>query len=90
MCIHTLLSMVILSAMEQATLKALADACDYSLHAHVPTEAVTCRMAKHLRGDMKKALKTLSRLGYCIKHPTGGNTTWSLTLDGLTLAKSIF
>ncbi len=79
--------MVTLTAMEVATLKALADACNYSLHAHVPTEAVTCKMKKHLRGDMKKALKELARLGYCLKHPTGGSTTWSLTPEGLNTAK---
>jgi hypothetical protein len=80
--------MVILTAMEQAALKALADACDYSLHAHVPTEAVTCKVKKHLRGDMKEALKKLVRLGFCIKHPTGRSTTWSLTPEGLAAAKA--
>ena len=38
--------MTILPPMEQAAIKALADACNYSLHAHVPTEAVTRRVAK--------------------------------------------
>lgn len=88
MCIHTTISMVTLTAMEQASLKALAEACNYSLHAHVPTEAVTCKAKKHLRGEIKKALKQLARIGYCLKHPTGGCTTWSLTPDGLRAASS--
>lgn len=88
MCIHTEVSMVTLTAMQLATLKALADACNYSLHAHVPTEAVTCKMKRHLRGDMKGALKDLVKMGYCIKHPTGRNTTWGLTVGGLDASKS--
>jgi len=74
--------------MEQAALKALAHACNYSLHAHVPTEAVTTCVPKHLRGDLKKALKELHRKGYCMKHPTGGTTTWNLTEFGLEASKS--
>ena len=81
--------MTILPPMEQAALKALADACNYSLHAHVPTEAVTCRFAKNLRGDVKDTLKELQKRGLCLKHPTGGSTTWQLTLDGLYIAKNI-
>lgn len=80
--------MVILKPIEQAALRALADACNYSLHAHVPTEAVTRGVVKHLRGDLIKALKELNRKGLCIKHPTGRNTTWNLTPEGLAVAKS--
>jgi hypothetical protein len=79
----------ILPPMEQATLKALADACNYSLRAHVPTEAVTCRVAKNLRGEAKHALKELRKKGLCLKHPTGGSTTWQLTPEGLTIAGNI-
>ena len=87
MCIHTRLCVATLFPMEQATLRALADACNYSLHAHVPTEAVTCRVAKNLRGEVKRALRELRRKGFCLKHPTGGSTTWQLTLEGLTTAR---
>jgi hypothetical protein len=80
---------IILTSIEQATLRALADACNYSLHAHVPTEAVTCRVAKNLRGEAKHALKELRKKGLCLKHPTGRSTTWQLTLEGLTTARSI-
>jgi hypothetical protein len=81
--------MTILPPMEQAALKALADACNYSLHAHVPTEAVTHRVAKNLRGEVKRALKELRKRGLCLIHPTGRSTTWQLTPEGLTVAKTI-
>jgi hypothetical protein len=57
--------------MEQATLKALADACNYSLHAHVPTEAVTCRVAKNLRGEVK-TVKGIAEKGFMSKTPHWG------------------
>lgn len=83
MCIHKIISMVILSQSEQAALKALADACFYSLGAHVPEEAVTRRVPKYLRGDIKRALKKLRAKRLCQQHPTGRNTTWQLTALGL-------
>jgi hypothetical protein len=75
-----------LSTIEKATLHALADACNYSLGAHVPREAVTRRIAANLRGDAKKALRKLRSKGYCIEHPTGRNRTWQLTPKGLAEA----
>lgn len=86
MCIHNSDSMTILAPMEQAALKALADACHYSLGEHVPIEAVTGRVPKHLRGDIKKSLKKLRAKGYCIEHPTGRQTTYQLSSIGLTEA----
>lgn len=90
MCIHTVLSMTTLSPMEQATLKALAEACNWSLSAHVPSEAVTRKFKTHLRGDAKKTLKKLRSAGYCWEHPTGRNTTWQLTAKGLKEAEINF
>lgn len=87
MCIHNMDSMTTLSPMEQATLKALAEACCWSLHAHVPREAVTGKFAGHLRGDVKKCLKKLRAKKLCIEHPTGRNVTWQLTVTGLNEAK---
>jgi hypothetical protein len=80
--------MTILPLEEQAALKALADACFYSLSAHVPQEAVTSRVPKYLRGDIKKALKKLRAKGFCHEHPTRGSTTWQLTPAGLQEARS--
>jgi hypothetical protein len=78
-----------LSPIEQAVLRALIDACDCSLSAHVPKEAVAKKMAPNLRGEVKKQLKKLRAKGYCYEHPTGGNTTWQLTLAGLSEGRKI-
>lgn len=88
MYIHTQVSMTILTAMELATLKALADACNYSLSAHVPKEAVTSKFRTHLRGDVKKCLKKLRTKGFCRAHPTGGSTTYELTINGLRASQT--
>lgn len=82
--------MTTLPPIEHATLKALADACNWSLGAHVPLEAVTRKFPKHLRGDVRKTLRKLRAKGYCVEHPTGRNTTWQLTFMGLTTAKTDF
>ena len=76
-----------LKQMEQATLQALGDACNYSLSAHVPIEAVTRRFRSNLRGDAKKALRNLKRKGLCQEHPTGRNITWQLTRNGLNVLR---
>jgi len=78
-----------ITVIEEATLRALADACNYSLSAHVPVEAVTARFQTHLRGEAKKALERLRRKDYCYKHPTGRSMTWQLTRKGLDMAKDL-
>jgi hypothetical protein len=77
-----------LSTIQRATLQALAEECSYSLSAHVPEGAVTRHFPTHLRGDAKKALDQLRRMGFSVKHPTGRNTTWGLTQLGLTSART--
>ena len=89
MCIHKIRSMVTLPQMELAVLKALADACDYSLGAHVPIEAISRKFPKNLRGDVKKNLRKLRAKGYCVEHPTRRNVTWQLTYSGLTICKTV-
>jgi hypothetical protein len=84
-----MLSMTTLSPIEQAVLRALSDACYGSLGAHVPKEAVAKRLQPNLKGEAKKQLKKLRAKGYCIEHPTGGNTTWQLTPAGLAESKNI-
>jgi hypothetical protein len=83
------LSRKLLPKDEQATLVALAEACHFSLNAHVPVEAVTRKFPKHLRGEAKKSLEKLRRKGYCVEHPTGRNRTWQLTHTGLNVAMTI-
>lgn len=65
--------MTILSPIERAVLRALSDACDCSIGAHVPREAVARKLQPNLRGEVKKQLKKLRAKGYCNEHPTGGN-----------------
>lgn len=73
--------------MLKATLVALADACNYSLHAHPPEEAVLHKLPTHLRGDARKALKKLVRLGFAQKHPTKGSMTYNITQRGILEAQ---
>lgn len=75
--------------LDTAALVALASACGFSLHAHVPVNAVQARFPKHLRGEIPKALDRLRRAEKCQKHPTRGGITWELTRDGLQDAQSI-
>lgn len=79
-----------LSLLEQAVFRALIDAVNCSLGAHVPSEAVAKRLAPNLRGEVKKTLRKLRAKGYCIEHPTRGNTTWGLTQNGLILARTFY
>ena len=78
-----------LTELQRAALVALADACNWSLGAHPPEEAVTRRVKSNLRGDIKKGLDQLRRMGYCVKHPTGRNMTWQLTPPGLQTARAL-
>jgi hypothetical protein len=75
-----------LSPIEITAIVALANACNWSIHAHVPEESIR-GIPSNLRGDVRKALDRLRRKGYCQKHPTGGSMTWQLTLGGLEKAR---
>lgn len=72
-----------LDELEFATLVMLAEACNYSVNAHPPEEAITSRFPTHMRGDVKKYLKKLHKKGLAIKHPTGGATTYYITRKGI-------
>lgn len=78
-----------LSTDEKAVLAALAHACNYSLGAHVPREAVQRRVNDCLKGDVKKILGKLRSKQLCYEHPTHGNMTWFLSRDGLNLAQEL-
>lgn len=63
----------------------LARVVGYSLHAHVPRQALKSRC----RDDnvrIGKCLRLLAKKGLVVAHPTHGETTWQLTRPGLTLA----
>ena len=75
-----------LSVLEKATLQSLASSCNYSLSAHAPTEYVTGNFKRHLRGDVKKALRDLRKKRYCYKQGGKRNTRWHLSREGLSQA----
>lgn len=76
-----------LTSIQRTALNALADACNFSITAHVPEGAVLRKVQSHLRGDVRKALGQLRKIGLAQKHPTGRNTTWHITQTGLSLAQ---
>jgi len=81
--------MTTLSPIEEAVLKALADACNYSLGAHVPVQYVAKKVQMNLKGEVRKSLRKLRAKGYCQEHPTARNTTWQLTNTGLSEARKL-
>lgn len=70
-------------------LLALAKATNYTLNAHVPKHAVLSRYASKDRGDAKKALKEVVRMGLAAKHPTRKEMTYNLTRLGLILIREL-
>jgi hypothetical protein len=80
-----------LSDTEIATLVALAEACNFSLHAHPPEGLIMKKLPSIIRnsGDGRRALRRLHAMGLCHKHPTRGDTTYNLTREGLTIAQTI-
>jgi predicted transcriptional regulator len=93
MCIHTdvgvstLTTATDLSAEEMAALQALGDACNYSLSAHVPIQAIRAKFRINVRRGVQKYLDKIRAKGLCAKHPTGRNTTWQLTRNGLNILR---
>lgn len=43
-----------LNSLAKAVLIAVANACNYSIKAHVPEGAITRKFPSHLQGDVKK------------------------------------
>jgi len=78
-----------LTEIQIATLRALAEACNFSPNAHPPEESIVRRFPTNLRGDASTALDQLRRLGLCRRHPTRGNTTWNINQEGLRLARQL-
>ena len=71
-----------------AVLRAVADACHYSLGAHIAEQAILKRCNKNfVSKDIGKSLRKLHSKGLIIKHPTGRNITYNLSPEGLSLAK---
>jgi len=72
-----------LITIEKEVLLTFCDANNYSLHSHVPIEAVTRRLRNLSSKLTKKAIKTLLTNGFIMKHPTRHKITYQLTKKGL-------
>jgi hypothetical protein len=64
-------------------LTAVARATNYSLHAHVPQQAILAKFRNSGRERLKRKLRKLAHAGFIVLHPTAGETTWQLTRLGL-------
>ena len=73
-----------LTELETATLVALFYATGGSIHSHVPKQAVQARFRRHLRGFVPKELKKLVRRGYALRNPRGRQTTYKITVEGIS------
>ena len=71
----------------KAVLIAVADACNYSLNAHVPEGTIVRKFPSHLRGEAKNTLKKLLKTPYVVRHPTGRNMTYNITHAGIKKAQ---
>ena len=76
-----------LKEIDKAALKILAEACNYSLYAHLPEQAILRKAPKNLQEDIKKSLHKLHKKGLSITHPTRGSTTYDISREGLRLAR---
>ena len=83
----TLTTAADLSVEEMAALQALGYACNYSLSSHVPIQAIRAKFKINVRRGVKKYLNKIRAKGLCQKHPTGGDTTWELTREGLNILR---
>jgi RIO-like serine/threonine protein kinase len=78
-----------LNELQIATLMAMHQEVGLSTNAHVPLTSIHRHFPKHVRGFAKKALKELVKLGLVSIHPTGGSTTYSLTVEGVNKIRGI-
>lgn len=85
--VSTLTTAADLSVEEMAALQALGAACNYSLSAHVPIQAIRANFRINVRRGVQKYLDKIRAKGLCAKHPTGRNTTWQLTRFGLNILR---
>jgi len=68
-----------------AVICAVYDKCDYSMHRHIPPEAITSKFRSDLRGYVKKALRRAVALG--LLYRKGGTKSYGLTKQELRIVK---
>ena len=88
--------MVNLTNAEKALLLAFVQANNFSPNAHYPEGYIIRFLPRELRNNsplMKeirtKTFKSLKSKGLIIKHPTGRETTWGITREGILLARQL-
>lgn len=74
---------------ERKALCVLAKVSNRSLKAHVSKHLFYLGYPSRDRGEAKKALRRVVRLGFAMRHPTAGGMTYQLTRRGLILAWSL-
>jgi len=75
--------------MHKAVLLAFFAEVGFSTKAHLPLNSIQRHFRKDLRGFCRKTLKELVKMGFVIKHPTGGSMTYSLTREGVNKIKEL-
>jgi len=78
----------VLSQLDLAVLVSICKATNVSKSAHVPKPYFMKRFSKGKR-EAEKSLKKLISFGYVVIHPTGGETTFGLTADGIGLCRQL-
>ncbi len=68
-----------------AVVCAVYDKCNYSIHCHIPLEAIASRFRTDLRGFVKKAVKRAVTLG--LLYRKGGTKSYGLTKEGFQVVK---
>ena len=81
--------MIKLTSVEKVVLLKFYDLVKGSLNAHIPAQAVQSRFRSDQRGYIPKILKKLRRKGIIQAHPTGGEMTYQLTVQGRNLVKEL-
>ena len=76
---------------EIATLYALYLATDGSTKAHPPEQAIKAKIRKEFKNMLKGFLKDLCKHPerYAVKHPTRGDMTYQITLEGINKLKEL-
>ncbi|KKN31973.1 hypothetical protein LCGC14_0818530 [marine sediment metagenome] len=76
-----------LTRREKSVLLIWGNYLDFSTSAHYPIEKVKKKLRNSLSEirdiDIKRMIKTLINSGFFVRHPTGRNETYGLTIRGL-------
>jgi len=72
-----------LTEIERRVLVQFCQANNYSLSSHIPIEAVNLNIRGVHPKHIRRAVKELISSGFILKHPTGRQTTYKISRDGL-------